>query len=45
VVFASRKRGERQVVDQRVLGDGDFIKQVILSLDDIVKKNLGLLGR
>jgi putative transposase len=44
-VLASRKRGERQVADQRILGDGDFVKHVISSLDDLVKKNLRLSGR
>jgi hypothetical protein len=44
-VFASRRRGERQVADQRILGDGDFVKQVISGLDDLVKKNLRLSGR
>jgi putative transposase len=44
-VLASRKRGERQVADQRILGDGDFVKQVISGLDDLVKKNLRLSGR
>jgi putative transposase len=44
-VLASRKRDERQVADQRILGDGDFVKQVISGLDDLVKKNLRLSGR
>jgi putative transposase len=44
-VLASRRRGEREVADQRILGDGDFVKQVISSLDDLVKKNLRLSGR
>jgi len=44
-VLASRRRGERQVADQRILGDGDFVKQVISGLDDLVKKNLRLSGR
>jgi len=44
-VLASRKRGERQVADQRTLGNGDFVKQVISGLDDLVKKNLRLSGR
>ncbi|MCD6297779.1 MAG: hypothetical protein J7M30_11555 [Deltaproteobacteria bacterium] len=44
-VVASRKRGERQVADQRILGDGDFVKQVISGLDDLVKKNLRLSAR
>ena len=44
-VLASRKRGKRQVADQRILGDGDFVKQVISGFDDLVKKNLRLSGR
>ncbi|MGA8180981.1 MAG: transposase [Desulfobacterales bacterium] len=44
-VLASRKRSEQQVADQRILGDGDFVEQVISGLDDLVKKNLRLSGR
>jgi putative transposase len=44
-VLASRRRGERDVADQRILGDGDFVKQVISSLGDLLKKNLRLSGR
>jgi len=44
-VLASRKRGERQVAYQRILGDGDFVKQVISGFDDLVKKNLRLSGQ
>ncbi|RLB80377.1 MAG: hypothetical protein DRH24_10770 [Deltaproteobacteria bacterium] len=44
-VLAIRRRGERQAADQRILGDGDFVKQVILGFDDLVKKNLRLSGR
>ena len=44
-VIASRKRGERQVADQRILGDKDFVKQVISAFDDLVKKNLRLSER
>jgi REP element-mobilizing transposase RayT len=44
-VIASRRRDERQVADQRILGDGDFVKQVISGLDDLVKKNLRLSGQ
>ena len=44
-VLASRRRGEREVFDQRILGDGDFVKQVISGFDDLVKKNLRLSGR
>ncbi|MFC1829001.1 transposase [Thermodesulfobacteriota bacterium] len=44
-VLASRSRGEREVADQRILGDGNFVKQVISGLDDLVKKNLRLSGQ
>jgi chromosomal replication initiation ATPase DnaA len=44
-VLASRRRSERQVSDRRILGDGDFVKQVISGLDDLVKKNLRLSGQ
>lgn len=44
-VLAKRRRGERQVADQRILGDGDFVNQVISRLDDLVKKNLRLSGQ
>ena len=44
-VLASRRRGEREVADQRILGDGDFVKQVISGIDDLVNKNLRLSGQ
>ena len=44
-VLASRMRGRREVADQRILGDGDFVKAVISGLDDLVKKNLRLSGQ
>jgi REP element-mobilizing transposase RayT len=44
-VLANRRRGEREVSDQRILGDGDFVKQVISGLDDLVKTNLRLSGQ
>jgi len=44
-VLASRRRGEKEAADQRILGDGEFVKQVISGLDDCVKKNLRLLGQ
>ena len=44
-VLANRRRGEREVADQRILGDGDFVKQVMSGLDDLVKKNLRLSGQ
>ncbi len=44
-VLAMRRRGAKEVADQRILGDGDFVKQVISGLDDLVKKNLRLSGQ
>jgi REP-associated tyrosine transposase len=44
-VLAIRRRSEREVADQRILGDGDFVKQVIWGLDNLVKKNLRLSGQ
>ena len=44
-VLANRRRGEREAADQRILGDGDFVNQVITGLDDLVKKNLRLSGQ
>ncbi len=44
-VLSSRRRGKRDVADQRILGDGEFVKLVISGLDDIVKKNLRLSGQ
>jgi hypothetical protein len=44
-VLAIRRSGESEVADQRILGDGDFVKQVISGLDDLVKKNLRLSGQ
>ena len=44
-VLASRRRGEREAADQRILGDGDFVNQIINGLDNFVKKNLRLSGQ
>lgn len=44
-VLAMRRSGSKEVSDQRILGDGDFVKQVISGLDDLVRKNLRLSGR
>ena len=44
-VMAFRKRGEKQMADQRILGDGDFVKEVVSDLDALVKKNLRLSGQ
>ncbi len=44
-VMALRGRGERQRSDQRILGDSEFVQDVISGLDELVKKNLRLSGQ
>jgi REP element-mobilizing transposase RayT len=44
-VLALRSRGEKQVSDQRILGDSEFAQEVISGLDGLVKKNLRLSGQ
>jgi REP element-mobilizing transposase RayT len=44
-VLALRGRGEKQRSDQRILGDSEFVQDVISGLDDLVKKNLRLSGQ
>jgi putative transposase len=44
-VLALRKRGEKQASDQRILGDSNFVKDVISGLDELAKRNLRLSGR
>lgn len=44
-VVAIRKRGEKLKADQRILGDSDFVQEVVSDLDDMVKKNLRLSGQ
>ena len=44
-VLALRGRGEKQKSDQRILGDSEFVQDVISGLDDLVKKNLRLSGQ
>ncbi len=39
-VLASRARGVRQVSDQRVLGGGEFVEQVLSEMDTLSKENL-----
>jgi len=41
-VLALRGRGEKQVSDQRVLGDGKFVETVLSEIDDLGKVNLRL---
>ena len=43
-VLALRGRGEKKRSDQRILGDSEFVQDVISGLDDLVKKNLRLPG-
>ncbi len=44
-VLASRRRDEKQSFDQRILGDGDFVNQIVSGLDNFVNKNLRLSGQ
>ena len=44
-VLALRGRGKKQRSDQRILGDSEFVQDVISGLDDLVKKNLRLSGQ
>ncbi len=44
-VLALRSRGEKSRSDQRILGNSEFVQEVISGLDDLVKKNLRLSGR
>ena len=44
-VIAMRRSGAKEIADQRILGDGDFVKLVISGFDDLVKKNLRLSGQ
>ena len=41
-VLALRGRGEKEVSDQRVLGDGEFVETVLSEIDDLGKVNLRL---
>jgi len=44
-VLSSRKRGARNIADQRILGDSKFVAQVVSGLDERIKKNLRLSGQ
>ncbi len=44
-VLALRSRGEKQRSDQRILGNSEFVHEVISGLDDLVKKNQRLSGQ
>jgi REP element-mobilizing transposase RayT len=44
-VVSLRGRGEKQASDQRILGDSEFVQEVVSGLDDLVKRNLRLSGQ
>ena len=44
-VSSLRRRGGKQAFDQRILGDNEFVQEVISGFDDIVKRNLRLSGQ
>jgi len=39
-VIALRRRGDKQVSDERILGDGEYVEAVLAELGDIGKENL-----
>ena len=39
-VIALRRRGEKQVSDERILGDGDFVEEILAESGDMGKENL-----
>ncbi len=39
-VLALRKRGEKELSDQRILGDGEFVEAVLAEIDDLRKETL-----
>lgn len=41
-VMGLRRRTERQLSDQRILGDGDFVETVLTEMDNVGKENLRL---
>jgi putative transposase len=44
-VLGLRIRGEKHRSDQRILGDSEFVQDVLSGLDDLVIKNLRLSGQ
>jgi putative transposase len=44
-VLALRARGDRQVSDQRVLGDAEFVERVLSEMDEVSKENLRVRAR
>ena len=43
-VLALRQRGERSTCDQRILGDGEFVSQMVNQMDERLRQNLRLSG-
>lgn len=41
-VLALRRSGNKQAPDQRILGDGEFVQQLLTEMDEIGGKNLRL---
>jgi len=39
-VIGLRRRGEKQVSDERILGDGDFVEEILAESGDMGKENL-----
>jgi len=44
-VLALRRMGNKEASDQRILGDGDFVGQLLEEMDDIGRENLRLTTR
>lgn len=44
-VLALRRMGNKEASDQRILGDGEFVGQVLEEMDDIGRENLRLTTR
>jgi hypothetical protein len=44
-VLSLRRRGERTVSDERILGSGEFIEQVLSEAEEKAKETLGWRGR
>ena len=44
-VLALRRSGNKEASDQRILGDGEFVGQVLEEMDDIGRENLRLTTR
>ena len=44
-VLALRNRGEKQVFDQRILGDSEFVQEIQKDPDDLIKRNVRLSGQ